>query len=356
MSVPNLPISDLPRVVVVGGGFGGISLVKSLKNAPFQVLLIDRNNYHLFQPLLYQVSTAGLEPDSIAFPLRKIFDGQPNFLFRMAEVHQIDVAKNQLETSIGPIAFHYLVLATGSDSNFFGMEDIARHSIGMKSLLEAVQIRNFILSQFEKSLLLSEPEEIKARLTIVVTGGGPTGVELAGAFAELKKNILARDFPELPLDDMQIYLIEAGSRLLASMSPVSSQRTLEALEKLGVKVLLQTAVKAFDGHHLSLSNRELIHTRSLIWSAGVRGVAPGGLEENLITKNGRIQVDVDNRVLGYSHIFAIGDIAQLSMDVHYPKGFPMVAPVAMQQGENLGKNLVLHQLGQPLLPFRYRDK
>ncbi|PUZ30459.1 NADH dehydrogenase [Chitinophaga costaii] len=355
MIQPNIPDNGQTRIVIVGGGFGGISLAKQLKNAPFQIVLLDRNNYHLFQPLLYQVATAGLEPESIAFPLRGIFSKQKNIHFRMAEVKRARPADNVLETSIGDIRYDYLVLATGSNTNFFGNKAIEEHAVGMKSLIEAVQIRNYVVKQFEEALLMPSEEEIKPKLNFVMVGGGPTGVELAGAFAELKQHILPKDYPELPLHLMNIYLIEAGPRLLAAMSEASSRKTADGLQQIGVKVMCNVAVKDYDGKVLQLSNGETIPSQSLLWSAGVKGVPIEGLPPEAIIPNGRIIVDDHNLVQGTANIYTIGDAAQLTNDPAFAKGYPMVAQVAIQQGKNLAHNLLAIRQQQPLRPFKYKD-
>ncbi len=355
MIQPNIPDTDRPRVVIVGGGFGGINLAKALRNAPVQVVLLDRNNYHLFQPLLYQVATAGLEPDSIAFPLRGIFKHQKNLHFRMAEVRGVRRDENVLETNIGDIRYNYLVIATGSNTNFFGNKIIEEHAIGMKSLIEAVQIRNYVLKQFEECLLLKDESEIRPKLNFVMVGGGPTGVELAGAFAELRRYILPKDYPELPLHLMNIYLIEASPRVLAAMSETSSRKTAEGLEHIGVKVMTGTAVKDYDGLNLLLSNGETIQTQSLLWSAGVKGFPISGLPEGVVLPNGRITVNDHNLVEGTTNIYAIGDIGQMLNDPRFPKGYPMVAQVAMQQGKQLGHNIKAGLQGGAFKPFKYKD-
>lgn len=352
---PNIPETDKPRIVIVGGGFGGINLVRALRDAPVQVVLLDRNNYHLFQPLLYQVATAGLEPDSIAFPLRGIFKRQKNFHFRMAEVKGVRPADRKLETNIGEIHYDHLVIATGSQTNFFGNKVIEENAIGMKSLIEAVQIRNYVLKQFEESLLITDENAIRPKLNFVMVGGGPTGVELAGAFAELRKYILPKDYPELPLHLMNIYLIEAGPRLLVAMSEESSRKTLEGLEFLKVNVKLNVAVKEYDGKVLTLNNGETIPTQSLLWAAGVKGIPLEGISPDALLPNGRIKVDAFNKVEGYDNIYAIGDIAQQVTDERFPKGFPMVAQVAMQQGSTLGKNIIAAIDRKEQKAFRYKD-
>ncbi|RBL88440.1 NAD(P)/FAD-dependent oxidoreductase [Chitinophaga flava] len=355
MIQPNIPESAQPRVVIVGGGFGGINLAKQLKHAPVQVVLLDRNNYHLFQPLLYQVSTAGLEPDSIAFPLRGIFSKQKNLVFRMAEVTGVRTADNILETGIGEIRYDYLVFATGSNTNFFGNKAIEQHAIGMKSLIEAVQIRNYVVKQFEESLLLKDPEEIKPKLNFIMVGGGPTGVELAGAFAELRKYIMPKDYPTLPQSLMEVYLIEAGPRVLASFSEKTSEHTMKALQDVGVKVLVNTGVKEYDGNTAILSTGEKIQSQSLLWSAGVKGVPVAGLPQDIILPNGRILVNEFNQLKGFNNIFAIGDIAQMTNDPRFPKGYPMVAQVAIQQGKNLAHNLRLMMENKTMKGFYYKD-
>jgi NADH dehydrogenase len=358
MIQPNVPEIGLPRVVIVGGGFGGINLAKQLKGAPVQVVLLDRNNYHLFQPLLYQVSTAGLETDSIAFPLRGIFKHQQNFYFRMAEVTGVRPAENILETGIGELHYDYLVFATGSTTNYFGNKAIEEHAIGMKSLIEAVQIRNYVIKQFEESLLLNDPEEIQAKLNFVMVGGGPTGVELAGAFAELRKYIMPKDYPELPVSLMKIYLVEGSPRVLNGFSEQSSQKALDGLHKLGVNVILNTFVKEYDGETLTLSNGEKLQSKSLLWAAGVKGVPVNGIPADIIAPGSRITVNEFNQVKGYENIYAVGDIAQMTNDPErFPKGYPMVAQVAIQQGVNVARNIRLITKGQAsaIKPFKYKD-
>lgn len=339
----------------MGGGFAGINMARALRNAPVQIVLLDRNNYHLFQPLLYQVATAGLEPDSISFPLRGIFKRQKNFHFRMAEVKGVNTAENLLDTNIGQIRYDYLAIATGSNTNFFGNNVIAEHAIGMKSLIEAIQIRNYVLKQFEECLVLTDEALIRQKLNFVMVGGGPTGVELAGAFAELRKYILPKDYPELPLHLMNVYLIEAAPRLLLGFSEESGRKAIAGLEFLGVKVRMNVPVKDYDGKTLTLGNGEVIETQSLLWAAGVKGVPINGLPQEAILPNGRVTVDEVNRMQGSKNIFIVGDIAQQLNDERFPKGYPMVAQVAMQQGKQLGKNIINELKGKPLQPFKYKD-
>ena len=352
----NIPDSPLPRVVIIGAGFGGINLIKVLHGKPFQVVLINKTNYHLFQPLLYQVATAGLEASSIAFPIRGIFKHQENFIFRLGEVLEIVPGTQELKTTIGDIHYDHLVIATGSTSNFFGNPHFEEYSNGMKTLYEAIGIRNFGLAGLERVLLLMDETEREKALNVVIVGGGPTGVELAGALAEFRKTIFPRDYPELPPSLMKIHLIEGGSRLLGPMSPEASAHTYKFLASMGVDIRLNMVVKDYDGETALLSDGSTITTKSLIWSAGVKGSTPPGLPPEVLERNGRIKVDAFNRVEGLPHVFAIGDVAQMITDPRYPKGHPMLAQVAIQQGKLLGRNLQRLRRQQALLPFHYRDK
>lgn len=357
MLQPNIPDSPLPRIVVIGAGFAGINLVKSLRNKPFQVVLINQTNYHLFQPLLYQVATAGLEASSIAFPIRGIFSHKENFIFRLAQVLKINPEQQTLDTTIGEIKFDYLVIATGSTANFFGNENFARLAHGMKSLYEAVGLRNFGLQGVEHALLYSGEKDRQTALNIVIVGGGPTGVELAGALAEFRKTIFPKDYPELSPTMMSIYLVESAPRLLSTMSTEASSHTLKYLTSMGVIVKLNTLAKDYDGEVATLSTGEAIHTKYFIWSAGVKGNQPEGLRADAVEKNARIKVNEFNQVEGYTNIFAIGDVAQMvTTDPRYPKGHPMLAQVAIQQGKNLGNNLFARMENREMKPFKYRDK
>jgi len=353
----NIPKTDKPRVVIVGGGFGGIQLARLLAKAPVQVVLFDRNNYHTFQPLLYQVSTAGLEPDSIAFPLRKVFNKQRNMFFRWGEVQRIIPEANRIETSIGELEYDYLVFASGSTTNFFGMKTVAENAMPMKSVSEALNLRSTILQAFEEATLTDDTKERQELMTFVVVGGGPTGVETAGALAELKKHVLQHDFPELDLRLMRIYLLEASPRLLNGMSDIAGEKAVQFLQQLGVNVLLGAAVKDYDGSAIKLQDGSAITSKTLIWAAGVVGEMPEGLDKSIIQRGNRIKVDAYNRVEGHANIFAIGDVAAMpGTDERFPNGHPMVAPVAMQQGQLLARNFPKLLAGQELEAFRYFDK
>lgn len=352
----NIPDSSYPRVVVIGAGFAGINLVRALLKKPFQVVMINQNNYHLFQPLLYQVATAGLEASSIAFPVRGLFTHKSNFIFRLAEVTRIDSENRLIQTSIGELQYDYLVIATGSTANFFGNKHFEDLTHGMKSLYEAVGLRNFGLQGLEQALLLPGKFQQKEALNIVIAGGGPTGIELAGALAEFRKTIFPKDYPELSPELMTIHLIEGAPRLLANMSSTASEHTYAYLTKLGVKVILNTLVKDYNGEWVSLGNGDRIATRYFIWSAGVKGKMPPGLPPEAIEKNSRIKVNEFNQVNGFTNLFAIGDVAQMTNDARYPKGYPMLAQVAIQQGKTLARNLLNIRNNRPLSAFQYNDK
>jgi NADH dehydrogenase len=348
----NIPESNHPRVVIIGGGFGGLMVAKSLKNKPFQVVLLDRHNYHTFQPLLYQVATAGLEPDSIAHPLRTIFTGYKNIFFRMAEVERLNTSDKCIETNIGSLDYDHLVIATGSETNFFGMESIKQQSMPMKSIPEALNLRSLMLQNFEAALLTDDLKKREALMNYVIVGAGPTGVELAGALAELKRHVLPHDYPDLDIRRMSIHLVEASDRVLAAMSETSSNKALDYLLKLGVHVWTSTMVKEYDGQTVVTNNKPL-PASTLIWAAGVKGSFPGGLDAEKII-SGRIRVDAYNRVEGMENVYAIGDVAVM-IDEENPKGHPMLAQVAIQQGTLLGKNLFRERKGQAPVGFKYND-
>lgn len=350
-------IEDLgkPRVVIVGGGFGGLELAKALRNAPVQVVLIDKQNYHTFQPLLYQVATAGLEADTVVSPFRKILDDQHNFFFRLAEVQRIDAARQVVETSIGLVRYDYLVVATGATTNYFGDQQMERNAIAMKSVEDAIELRNTVLSNFEKALQLGDEEQLNSLLDFVIVGGGPTGVEIAGALSELRKHVFPKDYRELDFKQMDIHLIQSGDLLLKGMSAESSAAARKYLEDFGVQLHLNKRVKSYDGYTVTLSTGETLVTRTLIWAAGVAGAPVEGLPPECLRKGGRYAVDEFNRVKGHPNIFAIGDIAAME-SAEYPEGHPMLAQPAMQQGRLLARNLERVLAGQPPQPFRYDDK
>ena len=350
----DIPKINKPRVLIIGGGFAGIELARILKDEDVQVVMLDKNNYHTFIPLLYQVATAGLEPDSIAFPLRKIFKGYTNLIFRIAEVLNINSEENSVETSIGEISYDYLVIATGSKTNFYNLKDFESKALPMKSLIEALNLRSAILQKFEQALLTNDIKERESLMSIVVVGGGPTGVEVAGALAELKRHILPNDYPELDTRKMQIHIVELLPKLLASMSSESSKKSEEFLQKLDVTIWLNTGVKSYDGTNVFLTNGSTIRSKTVIWSAGVMGATPSGLKKECLHKGNRIKVDKLNKVRGYENIFAIGDVAAMITE-DFPNGYPMLAPVAMQQGKHFAENLIRLINKKEMIPFSYKD-
>jgi NADH dehydrogenase len=350
----NIIETSQKRIVIVGGGFGGLQLARDLSNSDFQIVLIDKNNYHQFQPLFYQVATAGLEPSAISFPFRKIFQKIKNIHIRVAEVTQIDADKNQLQTTIGIINYDYLVIAIGADTNFFGNTKMMEKAIPMKSVSEALALRNSILQNYEDALSIEDADTRNGLMNIVVVGGGPTGVEISGTLAEMKRSVLPKDYPELDFKMMQVHLLEGSSRVLASMSEIASAKALDYLKKLGVNVSLNARVKEYDGVNVYLEDGTTIRTNTLVWAAGVTGNRIIGLNAEAIGKANRIKVDKQNRVIGYNTIFAIGDIA-LMTDEKYPNGHPQVAQVAIQQGKLLAKNFNNSLMNKPLNPFEYKD-
>lgn len=352
----NIPSSKNPRIIVIGGGFAGISLIKQLKKLEVQIVLFDRHNYHTFQPLLYQVSTAGLEPDSIAYPLRKIFRKHKNFHFRMADVESIDPSEKKIITSIGELTYDYLVIATGTRTNYFGNENIERNSMPMKTVPQALNIRSLMLQNIEEADISEDQEKRDRLLNFVIAGAGPTGVELAGALAEFRKGILQHDYPELEEDEMNVHLIEGADRVLPPMSKKSSKNAQKYLEKLGVQIHLNTFIKDYDGAVVKTEDGKTFNTAAFIWAAGVTGAPIKGLNgAALLEKPNRYQVDSFNRIVGYDSIFALGDIALMNTD-NFPKGHPQVAQPAIQQGDHLGKNFKKLLAGKALKPFQYFDK
>ncbi|MCG8319078.1 MAG: NAD(P)/FAD-dependent oxidoreductase [Cytophagales bacterium] len=349
-----IPSSTKKRIVIIGGGFGGIQLARGLKNKGFQVVLLDRHNYHTFQPLLYQVATAGLEPDSIAGPLRKLLQHYKDFYFRMALVNEIIPEKNMIDTTIGKLEYDYLVIAVGSKTNYFGQEERFDKAFPLKQIPQALDLRSQILQNFEKAIMTTDKEERQSLKNFVIVGGGPTGVEVAGALGELKMHVLPNDYKELDFEKMNIYLVEGQPRLLSGMSETASKKSYDFLKRFNVTVKLGTIVKAFDGKFVHLDDGMVIPSQTLVWAAGVTGNMIDGLSEEVIA-NGRIMVDEFNKVKSYENVFAIGDIA-LQKSKSFPNGLPMLAPVAMQQGKLLAKNLCHLKKGKAPLPFQYLDK
>ncbi len=350
----NIVETSQKRIVIVGGGFGGLQLARKLLKLDYQIVLIDRNNYHQFQPLFYQVATAGLEPSTISFPFRKIFQNNKKIHIRVAEVNAVRASDNQLDTSIGVIDYHYLVIAIGADTNFFGNTKMKELAYPMKSVNEALALRNTILQNYEDALSESDREKRKQLMNIVVVGGGATGVEVAGTLAEMKKSILPKDYPELDFKMMQVYLLEGSPKVLNVMSGNASSKAEKYLNELGVNVFLNSRVKNYDGENVFLENGKEIPTKTLVWAAGVIGNKIEGLNPDVVTPSNRIKVNRNNRVEGYQNIYAIGDIAFMTEE-KYPKGHPQVAQVAIQQAVALSKHFKNLLLNKSSVDFSYKD-
>lgn len=349
----NIPMTNLPRVVIVGAGFAGINLAKGLDSSKMQVILLNKTNYHSFQPLLYQVATAGLEPDSIAHSVRSIFKKENHFYFRIADVQKIDATQNMLITDLGSISYDHLVIATGSETNYYGNANIQKYSMAMKTVPEAINMRSLIIQNLEAALLTNDLEERNSLMNFVIVGGGPTGVELAGAFAELKRHVLPTDYPDLDIRRMNVHLIQAMPSLLVGMSEKSGEKAKKYLEKMGVTIWFDTIVSDYDGVNVK-TNKQNFQTRTLIWTAGVKGAIIEGLPQES-QAGGRFLVNEYSEVKGFTNIYTIGDIACMVSE-KYPKGHPMVAQPAIQQGRLLAKNITRKLKNKSLKPFVYWDK
>jgi len=341
------------KIIVIGGGFAGLRFIKSLKEGLFEVLLIDRLNHHQFQPLFYQVATSQIEPSSISFPLRKIFQKRKDVSIRLAEVLSVDPETSTINTTAGDLSYDYLVIATGGKTNFFGNEAIMNNALSLKTTYEAIKIRNVVLENFENIFNAGDNAD-DSMFNIVIVGAGPTGVELSGAFAEIKRDILPKDFPGIDHSRLQIILLEGGPHTLGTMSDLAKRKSEKYLKKLGVILKTKVLVKDYKGDKLTLSNGEVIRSKNVIWAAGITGNLIKGLSSEVITTSGRIQVDRFNKVNGYENIYAIGDIAYM-VTPKYPKGHPQVANVAINQGRTLGGNFKLIQKGGKLSEYEYKD-
>lgn len=354
--IPNIPDTDKKRIVIVGAGFAGLEIAQRLsKRNDIQIVLLDKNNYHQFQPLFYQVAMAGLEPSSISFPLRKIFQSSKNLHIRVTEVNKVCSDRKVIDTNLGEIQYDELVIATGADTNYYGMKEIEKRAIPMKSVSEALALRNRILQNFEDALTTENPQERIALMNVVVVGGGPTGVELAGTLAEMKRFILPKDYPDLNFESMQIYLLEGMDEVLAAMSDEASKKACEYLKNLGVTVQTGQMVTEFDGRQVITKQGLRIATTNLVWAAGVKASILKGFSKESIGPGGRLKVNAFNKVLGYDSIYAVGDVALMNGDEKYPKGHPQLAQAAIQQAKNLAKNMKKKQEGKEPAPFRYKD-
>jgi len=351
----NIVESNLERIVIVGGGFAGLMLAKKLAKANYQIVLLDKNNYHQFQPLFYQVATAGLEPSSIAFPLRKFFQGNSNVFIRVTEVTAIEPENKRLQTQLGIVNYDHLVIASGADTNFFGNAALAAKALPMKSVSEALYLRNRILDDYEKTLSIIDMEERQGYIDIVIVGGGPTGVEIAGSLAEMRKYILPKDYPEMNCEEIDIYLIQSGDHLLKGMSEKAAKKALEFLQKLDVQVILNNRVTSYDGELVTMKDGTTIRSRKMIWAAGIHGAIFKGFPSEAIGPGNRLNVDNQCRVTGLENVYALGDVVLMSGDKKFPEGHPQVAQVAMQMGKYLADAFKRKQKGKPVRTFAYRD-
>lgn len=349
-----IPKTNLPRVVIIGGGFAGIELVRQLNKRNIQIVLIDKHNYHTFIPLLYQVATAGLSPGDISSPLRQFLRDNKDFHFRMAKVKTIDAPEKVIHTNIGTLSYDILIMASGSRTNFFGNKQIKKNANNLREITDAIELRTKLINNFEDALQVDNDEELQMHMNIVIVGAGPTGVELAGAIGELKNQVLPKDYPELDFKKMKITLVEGGKQVLGAMSEAAGKKAAGYLRKFGVEVKLQTILKSYEDNVAVLSDGTEIRTNCLIWAAGVQGNLVPGLNEDAVI-NGRIKVNEYNLIDGHKYIYAVGDVA-LQFDDKHPKGLPMLAPVAIQQAKLLAENIIRLQDGKPMKPFKYVDK
>ena len=345
------------KVVIVGAGFAGLRLARKLNNKPgFGVVLVDKFNYHQFQPLFYQVATAALDASNISFPLRKAFQGTKNVHVRIEELKGVNTAEKKILTNAEDIHYDVLVLATGADTNFFGNQQVATNAFPMKSVVESLQLRHRLIQNFEDALLAKTADELQRLLNIVIVGGGPTGVEVAGALAEMKRYVLPKDYPELDFSKMHIYLLEGGDRTLGTMSEQSSEDSCRYLKRLGVTVMTKTIVKDYDGQNVLLADGKTICTDTVIWAAGIKGNVPEGIDKTLVVKGNRIKVDRQNRVLGLNDVYVLGDLAYMETE-QWPQGHPQVASVAIQQADILADNLKrIERKSNEFYDFEYHDK
>jgi NADH dehydrogenase len=345
------------QIVIIGGGFAGINLAKELANQKgIEVILVDKNNYNFFPPLIYQVATAYLEPSSISYPFRKFFAGKKNLQFRLGELQKVIPAENKIILNNGELHYDQLVFATGAETSYFGMENVKKNAIPMKTLNDAIEMRNTLLKNLEKAAICKDIRKRRKLLTIVVAGGGPTGVEISGMFAEMRKNILLKEYPELSTAASQIYLVDGGDVLLSPMSKQSQEDTLEAVTQLGVVVKLNARVTDYVDDIVYFANGETIHTKNLIWAAGVSAREFEGIPAESYGRGKRMATDAFNKVNATENIYAIGDTCIQLNDAAFPAGHPQVAQVAIQQGENLAENFKLMIKNKPLKPFKYNDK
>lgn len=345
------------KLVIIGGGFGGVNLALQLKNNPaFDITLVDKNNYNFFPPLIYQVATGFLENSNISYPFRKLFQKYSNIHFRLGKLTAVNPAAHAIQLNNGGLNYDYFVFATGAETNYFGMENIRRHAIPMKNVNDALEMRNTLLQRFEQATITPDQAERKKLVTIVIAGGGPTGVEVSGMLADLRVHSFSKDYPELNGSGSEIYLVDGGDHLLAPMSAASQNNTYRVLEKMGVKIKLQTRVKDFAEDKVLLTNGEIIETKNLIWTAGVTAMAFAGIPDACYGTGKRLIADPFNKVVGLEDIYAIGDTSLQTHEPAYPNGHPQLAQVSIQQAKLLAANFKSMAKGKPLKAFLYKDK
>jgi len=354
LPIPNIPVPKYKRIVIVGAGFAGLKIAQNLAHTDYQVVLMDKNNYHQFQPLLYQVATAALSPSAVSFPLRRIFHQTDNVIFRMAVVKEIDKTKKIIHTNLGTIEYDILILSQGANTNYFGNQNIQKFCAPMKSTSEALYIRNKIISNYERAVNIADVEERKPIMKVVIVGGGATGVELAGSIAELRNKVLPKDYPQLSFQNMRVILVESGSSLLSGLTPKSREKALQYLIELGVEVMLNTRVEDYDGFIVKLLDKEPIKTLTLLWAAGIKANSLIGVEDDQKAPNGRLLVDEFNRLVNENDIYVVGDQC-VQKEEAFPNGHPQVAQVAIQQARNLAKNFKNELKQKPWHPFKYKD-
>ena len=351
----NIKRNELTRVVIVGGGLGGLRLALSFKKTNFQVVLIDKNNYNQFPPLIYQVASAGLEPSNISFPFRRLFQGRKNFFYRMGTVLSVDHVEKAVQTTFGTVHYDYLVLAAGATTNFFGNKDIEAHVLPMKTVTESMRLRNTIFENLERAEIEDKEERRQAYMNVVVVGGGPSGVEISGALADMRKMVVPRDYPELDASKLHIYLVDSGDRLIKGMDERSSSRALYDLRCMGVEVVLQTRVLDYKNGVVQLSDGREIPAKTVVWVSGVKANTIEGLAPESQGHANRIITDRYCAVKGMENIYAIGDCSIMEGDPEYPMGHPQLAQVALQQADLVSKNIRLLEKGEQPNMFRYKN-
>ncbi len=351
----NIPDPGYKRIVIVGGGFGGLTLAQKLSNSPYQVILIDKNNYHQFQPLFYQVAMAGLEPSSIVFPFRKVFQKANNVLFRVAEFQEVFPTEKYIMTDQGRLKYDSLVICLGADTNYYGNEKVMNNVIPMKSVSEALYLRNAILNDYEKALLTDNEEERQSLMDIVIVGGGATGVEVAGALAEMRKDVIPKEYKELNYKEIDIHLIHGADMLLKGMSENASRSAETYLRELGIKMKMDTQVTDYDGEIVTMEDGTTLRSRKVIWAAGIIGNAVNGIPKESTVRGRRIKVNRFNEVEGLKDIYALGDIAYMEEPEKFKTGHPQVAQVSIQMAKNLAANLRKISKAQPIQEFKYKD-